>query len=154
MGEIIISNDRSLINFDRLSAFIQNAYWGQGRSLETISASFDGSLCFIALHSDGDASDGDGGDGGEDSGGEQVGFARVITDGAVLGYICDVIVFEEFRGRGISIQIMQAILDHPKLAGLEGFMLATSDAQGLYEKFGFQKLGPDNKYMRLNLVQR
>ncbi|MCJ8310992.1 MAG: GNAT family N-acetyltransferase [Rhizobiaceae bacterium] len=137
MSEITISNDRALIEFDRLASFIQNAYWGIGRTSETIRKSFDGALCFVALEN-----------------GEQVGFARVITDGAVLGYICDVIVFEEHRGRGISKLIMQAILDHPDLQGLEGFMLATSDAQGLYEKFGFKRVGADNKYMRLTLVER
>ena len=137
MSEITISNDRSLIDFDRLVAFIQDAYWGTGRSRETIRKSFDGAICFIAHES-----------------GNQVGFARVITDGAVLGYICDVIVFEEFRGRGISKRIMRAILDHPDLQGLEGFMLATADAQGLYEKFGFKRIGADNKYMRLTLVER
>ena len=83
-----------------------------------------------------------------------MGFARVITDYAALGYICDVIVFEAYRGRGISRQIMQAILDHPDLARVEGFMLATADAQGLYEKFGFQRVGADNKYMRLTRVKR
>lgn len=137
MSEITISNDRSLIEFERLADFIQSAYWGTGRTRETIRKSFDGAICFVALEDE-----------------TQVGFARVITDGAVLGYICDVIVFEEHRGRGISKQIMQAILDHPNLQGLEGFMLATSDAQGLYEKFGFKPVGADNKYMRLTLVER
>ncbi|MEP1206792.1 MAG: GNAT family N-acetyltransferase [Rhizobiaceae bacterium] len=148
--QTIVSNDRNLIDFERLSAFIQASYWGKGRSRDTIRRSFDGSLCFVALQGGG------GGEGSEDSedGGELVGFARVITDGAVLGYICDVIVFEEFRGQGISKQIMRAILDHPELAGIEGFMLATSDAQGLYEKFGFKPVGPDNNYMRLSLTER
>ncbi|MEP0943574.1 MAG: GNAT family N-acetyltransferase [Rhizobiaceae bacterium] len=137
MDAITISNDRSLIDFERLGSFIQNAYWGKGRSRQTIQASFDGSLCFIAMEQ-----------------GHQVGFARVITDYAVLGYICDVMVFEEHRGRGISKLIMQEILDHPDLGSVEGFMLATADAQGLYEQFGFEKVGPDNKYMRLSCVGR
>ena len=130
---IVISNDRSLIDFERIGDFIQNAYWTDGRSLETIRASFDGSLCFVALEGD-----------------TQVGFARVITDYATLGYICDVIVFEEFRGRGISRHLIEAILNHPQLASVEGFMLATQDAHGLYEKYGFQRVAPGNKYMRLN----
>ena len=120
MSEIVITNDRSKLEFDRLATFIENAYWGIGRSRETIRKSFEGSICFVALEDD-----------------VQVGFARVITDGAVLGYICDVIVFEAYRGRGISKQIMQAILDHPDLARVEGFMLATADAQGLLLAFDF-----------------
>ena len=137
MSEIVISNDRHLIDFPPLCHFIQNAYWGRGRSAEFIQKSFDGSLCFVAMEVE-----------------VQVGFARVITDYAALAYICDVIVFEEYRGRGISKKIMQAILDHPDLAAVEGFMLATADASGLYVKFGFEQVGPDNKYMRLSRVKR
>ena len=80
----------------------------------------------------------------------QVGFARAITDQATLAYICDVIVFEEFRGRGISRQLIEAILGHPDLATVESFMLATRDARALYEKYGFQQVAPNCKYMRLN----
>ena len=130
---IVVSNDRALIDFERVSTFIQKAYWTDGRSLETIRSSFEGSLCFVAME-----------------GAAQVGFARVITDQATLGYICDVLVFEEFRGRGISRQLIEAILNHPDLATVEGFMLATNDAHGLYEKYGFQQVAPNCKYMRLN----
>ena len=94
MSEIVITNDRSKIEFDRLATFIENAYWGIGRSRETIRKSFEGSICFVALEDD-----------------VQVGFARVITDGAVLGYICDVIVFEAYRGRGGDDPIMSHDLE-------------------------------------------
>jgi len=129
---IVISNDRSLIEFERLNNFIQNAYWAEGRTTETIKAAIDGSLCFVALEGD-----------------QQVGFARVITDGATLAYVCDVIVFEEFRGRGISRLLVESILDHPQLKSVEVVMLATRDAHGLYAKYGFQPVVDTSKYMRL-----
>ena len=43
----------------------------------------------------------------------------------------------EYRGRGYGTELMKAVMDHPSLKGLRRFMLATGDAHGLYEKFGF-----------------
>ncbi|NKB53808.1 MAG: GNAT family N-acetyltransferase [Rhizobiaceae bacterium] len=130
--EISISNDRSRIDFPRLCELIQSAYWGKGRAASTIKTSFDNSLCFIA-----------------EEAGQQVGFARVITDYSVIGYLCDILVFEEYRGRGISRILMAAILEHPQLSTVESFMLATSDAHGLYEKYGFQRLDGNSNQMKL-----
>ena len=70
--------------------------------------------------------------------GEQVGFARVITDKATFAYLGDVFVVDHFRGFGISKQLMESVSNHPHLQGLRRFMLATRDAHGLYEQFGFE----------------
>jgi GNAT superfamily N-acetyltransferase len=69
--------------------------------------------------------------------GRQVAFARVVTDYATFGNLVDVFVIPEFRGRGYGVEIMKAVMAHPSLKGLRRFMLATGDAHGLYEKFGF-----------------
>ncbi len=130
--DIAISNDRSRIDFERLCNFIQSAYWGKGRATSTIKSSFDNSLCFIA-----------------EKDGHQIGFARVITDYAIIGYLCDVLVFEEYRGRGIAKMLMTSILDHPQLSTVESLMLATRDAHGFYEKFGFQHIHGNSDQMEL-----
>jgi len=73
---------------------------------------------------------------------------RVVTDTCTFAYLCDVFVDEEFRGLGISRRMLEAVLVHPDLQKLRRFVLATSSAHGLYEKFGFQ-LVPDNKFMEI-----
>jgi GNAT superfamily N-acetyltransferase len=79
-----------------------------------------------------------------DTGGQLAGFARVITDRATFGYIGDLFVLPEHRGRGLSKRLMEAIMAHPELQNFRRWMLATSDAHGLYEKFGFRPLAaPD-----------
>jgi len=45
---------------------------------------------------------------------------------------------------------MAAILDHPDLQGLRRMMLATSDAHGLYQQFGFTTLAAPEVYMELH----
>lgn len=79
----------------------------------------------------------------------QVGFARVITDKATFGYIADVFILEEFRGRGLSKMLMDAILNHPDLKGLRRFCLMTRDAHGLYAQFGFAAMPEPGRYMEV-----
>jgi GNAT superfamily N-acetyltransferase len=59
----------------------------------------------------------------------------------------DVFVLPEYRGRGISKALMRTILDHPDLQNLRVFLLATRDAHGLYERFGFRSLDDVGRFM-------
>ena len=68
---------------------------------------------------------------------EQVAFARVVSDKATFAYLCDVIVSEKHKSKGIGKALMQFIMAHPDLQGLRRFTLVTKDAHSLYEKFGF-----------------
>ena len=43
----------------------------------------------------------------------------------------------EHRGRGYSKALVAEVMAHPQLQGLRRFMLATSDAHGLYTQYGF-----------------
>jgi GNAT superfamily N-acetyltransferase len=56
-------------------------------------------------------------------------------------------VLEEHRGRGLSKAMMEMAVRHPKLQGLRRWSLATRDAHGLYEQFGFTPLGNPERYM-------
>ena len=69
--------------------------------------------------------------------GEQIGFARVITDCATTFYLCDVTVDERYRGMGVGKALTERAVNDPRLSGLRG-ILATGDAHGLYERFGFR----------------
>lgn len=71
-------------------------------------------------------------------GAEQVGFARVITDYTTFGYLADVYVLEEHRGRGVGKWLVETVLAHPDLQSLRRLMLSTRDAEGLYTRYGFQ----------------
>ena len=82
--------------------------------------------------------------------GKQIGFARVITDKATFGYLADVFVDERYRGKGLAIWMMSAIMSHPELQGFRNWMLGTRDAHGLYRKFGFTQLDQPERIMRKN----
>ena len=116
-----ISDDKGRLDVPLIHRFLsEEAYWCLGIPLATLQRAINHSLCFGAYLD-----------------GQQVAFARVITDKATFGYLADVFVLPEHRGRGHSKALVAAILAHPELQGLRRLSLATSDAHGLYAGFGF-----------------
>ena len=115
-----ISDEKARLQPERIFALLASSYWADARSRETILKSIENSLCFGAY----------------DENGEQIGFARCVTDYATMFWLADVIVDERFRGRGVGKALVTAAVRHEQLRGLAGY-LATRDAQGLYERFGF-----------------
>lgn len=119
-GRYLVSTDKSLLAVDTIYDFLSNrSYWAKSRTKEQIEKSIMNSLCF-----------------GVYDGGRQIGFARVVTDYSVMYWLCDVFVDEEYRGQGIGKLLVECVVSHPDIKELNG-ILATRDAQGLYQKYGF-----------------
>ncbi|MFY2763800.1 GNAT family N-acetyltransferase [Arenimonas sp. MALMAid1274] len=126
-----ISADRADVDFEVVHGFLsREAYWCPGIPRETVERAAANSLCFSALLD-----------------GRQVGFARVVTDGATFGYLADVFVLPPHRGQGISRALMDAVMAHPDLQKLRRFLLATSDAHGLYAQYGFTAVARPDRFM-------
>ncbi|SEQ05424.1 Acetyltransferase (GNAT) domain-containing protein [Faunimonas pinastri] len=79
-----------------------------------------------------------------------VGFARVMTDYSRSARLSDVYVAETARGGGVAAGLVACALDHPKLRDVPSWTLATRDAHGLYERFGFRTLDDPSYTMQLN----
>ena len=131
--EIEISTDQARFDIDVIHGFLRTSYWAQGRKRSVVERAIKNSLCFGAY-----------------VGGRQVAFARVVSDRAVFAYLMDVFVIPEYRGRGISKALIRAILDHSELQNLRTFLLATHDAHGLYEQFGFRALSQPERWMAIH----
>jgi len=122
VSELRISTDNGELDVPLIHRFLSTeAYWSPGIPRETVERAIAGSLCF----------------GGYVDGAGQVAFARVVSDFATFAYLADVFVLPAHRGQGHSKQLMDAVFAHPQLQGLRRFMLATSDAHGLYAQYGF-----------------
>jgi N-acetylglutamate synthase-like GNAT family acetyltransferase len=65
-----------------------------------------------------------------------VGFGRVLTDFVYRATIWDVIVDRAYHKQGIGTELVQRILNHPRLNNVELFWLCTR-RPGFYEKLGF-----------------
>jgi GNAT superfamily N-acetyltransferase len=119
----LVSTSAERVDLDFVCAALAGSYWAQHRPRHVIEASLRASICFGVY---------------EKAGGRQVGFARVVTDGATFSWLCDVVVDEGRRKRGLGKLLMSSVLGHPRLQGTM-FLLGTRDAHGLYEKFGFAR---------------
>ncbi|MCO6176224.1 GNAT family N-acetyltransferase [Flavobacterium sp. NRK F10] len=58
-------------------------------------------------------------------------------------------VLENYRGQGLSKKLMEFVMKHPDLQNLRRWILLTSTADWLYEKYGFTKLAKPELYMEL-----
>lgn len=125
-----VTCDPARLDLAVIHEFLAGSYWAKSIPRATVEKSIANSMCFALL-------DGD----------RQIGFARVISDLATYAYIGDVFVLPEFRGQGLSKWLMECITSHPGLQGLRRWSLATADAHGLYEQFGFTALKRPETFM-------
>jgi GNAT superfamily N-acetyltransferase len=129
-----ISTDSGRIDRDLVHRFLsEDSYWAQGRTREQSDRIIDRSLCFGAY----------------DHAGAQIGHARVITDTLTFAYVADVFVSPEARGRGVGKALVAALLAHPDVRDAKHVTLATQDAHGLYEGFGFEPIDAHRWMLRL-----
>jgi len=117
----IFSDNKNLLDIEAIHHYLSTeSYWAKNIPFDIVKRSIEHSLCF-----------------GIYKGHEQVGFARWITDKATFAWLSDVYIKESYRGLGLSKKLMSFMIFHPDLQGLRRYQLATLDAHGLYEQFGF-----------------
>ena len=102
-----------------------DAYWAIGRPEERTRDAFAGSEVFGIYRDD-----------------AQVAVARVVTDGAIFAYLCDVYVEPAHRGLGLGGWLVRCMRDHYRARGLSRFLLATRDAHTVYAPHGFVDAEP------------
>ena len=116
-----ISTNKGRLDVPLIYQFLsEQSTWAIGMPRAVLERAIANSLCF-GVYLDG----------------RQIGFARVVTDCATFANMVDVFVLPEHRGRGYSKALMDAVMAHPDLQGLRRISLATSDAHGLYARYGF-----------------
>jgi GNAT superfamily N-acetyltransferase len=121
-GEFLISNDRSLLQFDRIHRFLsQDAYWSKDIPRAVVEKAAQNSICFGVYHH-----------------GLQVAYGRIVSDYATFAWLSDIYVENEFRGQGVSKQLVEFMMAEPAMQNLRRVCLATKDAHSLYTRFGFE----------------
>ncbi|NLR57298.1 GNAT family N-acetyltransferase [Chitinophaga polysaccharea] len=135
-GEYTLSTDRSRLDINAIHDYLsRESYWSQNIPFDIVEQSVENSIPFGVYH-----------------GQQQIGFARVITDHALFGYLADVYILTPHRGKGLSKLLMRTIMDHPVIKGLRRLLLITSDAHGLYRQFGFTEIPNPEKYMQVHIA--
>lgn len=120
----LLSTDKTKLDINLIHKFLsEKSYWAKNITLENVQRSIENSLCF-GIYMDKN----------------QIGFARIISDYSTFAYLADVFIVNDFRGKGLSKWLIENIINLAELQGLRRWMLATRDAHGLYEQFGFTLL--------------
>ena len=137
IGDYIFSTDKSKLNVDYIHHYLSvDSYWAKNIPLEIVKTSINGSLCFGIYINE-----------------QQIGFARVITDNATFGYLADVFIDKDYRGKGLSKELMKFILEQDVMKKLRRFMLATLDAHSLYAQFGFESQEGNKRLMGIKFFE-
>lgn len=79
--------------------------------------------------------------------GDVVACGRVIGDGGVYFYVQDVIVLPELHGRGLGAMVMDAVMAYLGRGAQPGAfvgLMAASNVEGFYERYGFRRR-PDDR---------
>lgn len=81
--------------------------------------------------------------------GRLVGFARALTDETYLAVVLDVIVAPDMRGAGVGVTVMDAVLGHPRLAGVKSVeLICQPDLMPFYRRWGFTEKVGQSRLMR------
>ena len=130
----VISDDPARFDLARAHGWISGeSYWAEGIPLAIFARACANSLTVGAYPDNG----------------PMAAMARVVTDHATFGWVCDVFVDDAFRGRGLGKRLMTYLKGHPDLQGFRRLHLATRDAHGLYEQFGFRPLTGVETWMEI-----
>jgi GNAT superfamily N-acetyltransferase len=108
----------------QLMELFAGAWWTASRTADDVTAMLAGSDLVIALvHRPTD---------------RLVGFARVLTDEVYLALVLDLIVTSEARGSGLGAILIEAIVGHPRLAGVRSIELVCQpELMPFYRRWGF-----------------
>lgn len=124
-----LDDDPARVDVDVVWRFLsRDSYWGRGRTRAFVEASIARSRRVVGAY----------------RGAEMVGFARVVSDGVTVAYLCDVFVVPQARGRGLGMALVREAVDGGGLVGVK-WMLHTADAHDLYRRFGFSE--PDMRFL-------
>lgn len=131
-AKILINTNKSQLNIELIHAFITNSYWAKGRSISSMQTCIDNSLnygMYIDNH--------------------QIGYARIVTDYTQFAYLMDVFIIKAYQGKGYGKKIISYIMNDESLKEVKTWRLATADAHGLYQQFGFTTIEKPENLMEL-----
>lgn len=121
-GGCVVDTDPARLDLERVHGWLStDAYWAMGRTMDVMRRAVAGSISFGVYRPDG----------------TQIGYARLVTDGAAFGWLCDVYIDRSARGLGLGTALVQAIVEAVRPLGLKRLMLTTADAHDVYRRIGF-----------------
>ena len=130
-----LTADAHRLSIDVIHGWLTHeAYWAKDRDRAAVETSLENSYLYGVLNSEG----------------ATIACARMITDHATFGWLCDVFVDATERGRGLGTWMVQEIVDHWMRVGVRRVLLGTRDAHEVYARVGFVPLAHPERLMQID----
>jgi hypothetical protein len=113
-----LSDELSDVDVPTVQQLLSTTYWASSRPQEKTERALSRSLCFSLKQES-----------------RQIGFARVLTDGAVYAIVLDVVIESQFQKRGLGKWLLSVIRCHPNLVSTV-LILWTADQVDFYRACG------------------
>lgn len=132
-GSYVLDDSLARMDFSVVHGWLTQAYWSPSITRAEVEHGFRHSTIVVGAY----------------LGDEQVGCLRVTSDRTRFAYIMDVFVAPAHRGRGLGKALTRAAIEHPDLALVYKWALATHDAHAVYRAVGFTDMPHPERWMAL-----
>mgnify|MGYP002635699277 CR=1 FL=1 len=102
----------------------ENAFWAKQRSHSELRRMLRGSQAVVSLW----------------EAGELAGFGRANSDRIYRAVLWDVVIDQKRRKQGNGRLLLEALLKHPAVIGVDRVYLMTTNQTGFYSQLGFNKI--------------
>ena len=124
-GGLVLDDNRARVDVGEVHRWLsQEAYWAEGRERDVQERLVREAQRVVGLY----------------DGARQIGFARAFGDGVSFMYLADVYVLDEYRGRGLGVELVRFMVEDGPYDDRR-WLLHTRDAHALYRKVGFGEPG-------------
>lgn len=110
----------------------QNAFWAKSRTINDIKKSLANSDVIVSVW----------------VGDEIVGFGRGLTDGIYRGVLWDIVIDQNYQGKGFGTLILKNLLSSKKIKNIKKLYLMTTNQKSFYSKFDFKEVTSQDLLIR------
>ena len=109
-----------------------NAFWAKNRTINDIKKCLANSDVIVSLW----------------VGNEIVGFGRALTDGIYRGVLWDIVIDQNYQGKGFGKLIVKNLLSSKKIKNTKKLYLMTTNKKLFYSQLDFKEVTSQNLLIR------
>ena len=109
-----------------------NAFWARNRTINDLKKCLANSDVIVSLW----------------VGKEIVGFGRALTDGIYRGVLWDIVIDQNYQGKGFGKLIVENLLSSKKIKNTKKLYLMTTNKKLFYSQFDFKDVTTQNLLIR------
>ena len=106
----------------------KNAFWAKSRTINDLKKCLANSDVIVSLW----------------VGNEIVGFGRALTDGIYRGVLWDIVIDQNYQGKGFGKLIVENLLSSKKIKNTKKLYLMTTNKKLFYSQLDFQEVTSQN----------